>query len=172
MLVTIVGSFARAYPRLDPATVFTPEVVGQLGELEQRCIGDINTFFDRPLDTTIKARATEQPEYQRRFAENEAGQAAPAIPALVLQGGADDIVDPADTRAFVGRWCALGVTTQSVVREGVGHGVFDTDPVVAWTADRFAGRPAPDDCSTTSPGSTPGSTPGSSPGSSPGTTRG
>jgi len=159
VLVTIVGSFARAYPRLDPATVFTPEVVGQLGELEQRCIGDINTFFDRPLAATIRAQATDQPEYQRRFAENEAGQVAPNVPALVLQGDADDIVDPADTRAFVERWCALGVVTASIVRPGVGHGVLTTDPVIAWTTDRFAGStPAPNDCATPPDATPPGGT--------------
>lgn len=154
VLVTIVASFAHAYPRLDPATVFTPTVVGQMGELEHRCIGEINEFFDRPIPSTLKARATEQPEYQRRFAENEAGQRDPRVPVLVLQGAQDDIVDPADTRAFVDRYCALGVTTRYVVRPETGHGVFGPDPVMAWTVERFAGTPAFGDCPATAPGTT------------------
>lgn len=152
VLVSIVGSFAHAYPRLDPATVFTPTVVSQLDELERRCIGEINEFFDRPIPSALKARATEQPEFQRRFAENEAGQGAPKTPVLVLQGEQDDIVDPADTRAFVDRYCALGVTTHYVVRAGTGHGVFGPDPVMAWTAERFAGTPASGDCPAATPG--------------------
>lgn len=150
VLVTIVGSFAKTYPRLDPATVFTPEVVGQLGELEQRCIGDINTFFNRPVATTLAAPATGQPEFARRFAENQAGQVDPRVPVLVLQGDRDDIVDPADTRAFVDRWCSLGATVRTVVKPDVGHGVFGPDPVVDWTRERLAGTTAPDDCPATS----------------------
>ncbi|WP_199556407.1 hypothetical protein [Sandaracinobacteroides hominis] len=59
---------------------------------------------------------------------NSARPLPPAIPLLLVQGGADVIVQPA-----------------------VGHGWIaskNADAVTAWIADRFASRPAPESCGT------------------------
>jgi pimeloyl-ACP methyl ester carboxylesterase len=155
VLVTIVGGFAHAYPELVPADVFTPEVVDQLPELERRCIGDINILFNRPIAPMLKQRPTERADFSARFDENQAGRAPVGVPVLVIQGGRDDIVDPADTRALVERWCASGVTVDYVVVPDANHGVMSDEPATGWTTDRLDGKPAPSTCTAT-PGTSPG----------------
>jgi dipeptidyl aminopeptidase/acylaminoacyl peptidase len=146
VLVTIVGTYPVAYPDLDPATVLTPEAVSQLGELERRCIGDVNIFFDRPIPTVVAHPATSQQPWASRFEENEAGRQPSPVPALVVQGAKDDIVDPADTAAFVQRWCDQHVAVDSVIVPDANHGVLSEQPFLDWIAGRFDGDPAPSTC--------------------------
>lgn len=146
VLVTIIAGMAAADPAVDPAAVFTPEVLDQLGELEQRCIGDINILFDRPIEPMLRARPAVVPPVAAALAANRLAQAPVAVPVLVVQGGRDDIVDPADTAAAVARWCALGVTVDEQVLPDRNHGVMDDQPFLDWTAARFAGAPAPSTC--------------------------
>ena len=40
---------------------------------------------------------------------------------------------------MVERWCGQGVTVESVVRPGVGHGVLSAEPYLGWIEDRLAG---------------------------------
>jgi pimeloyl-ACP methyl ester carboxylesterase len=138
-----VNGFAAAYPELDPSTVLTPAGLEAMGEVEHRCIGEINEYATRPIADVIASPPTEDPAFAARFAQNRAGDAPIGVPVLVVQGGADDIVDPAATAALVRRWCALGVSVDSVVEPGVDHGVLRADPFLDWIADRLAGRPAP-----------------------------
>jgi len=146
VLVTVVGSFAGVYPELDPAAVFTPEVVGQLPQLEQECIGDINILFNRPLPEMLLDKPSGRPEFAARFAENQAGTAPIGVPVLVVQGAKDDIVDPADTQSLVDRYCAFGVAVRYVVKPDARHGVMSDQPYIDWIQDRLAGRPAPSTC--------------------------
>ncbi len=150
VLVTVVGGLLAAYPELDAATVFSPDLRAQLDELERECIGEVNAFFDQPVAPGAPPRVvrspSEQPAFAARLAENRAGGAPIPAPVLVVQGALDDIVDPADTKALVERYCALGVTVQSVIKPERKHGVMETEPALSWTIDRFAGRPAPSTC--------------------------
>lgn len=146
VLVTIVAGFMQAYPELDPLTVFSPEVVTQMGELEHRCIGPITVLFDRPIGTMLLLGPTEQPAFAARFSENLTAQAAIPVPMLVVQGGRDDIIDPAVTAAMVARYCALGTPVQYVVKPDKNHAIMEEQPFVAWTRDRLAGSPAPSTC--------------------------
>jgi pimeloyl-ACP methyl ester carboxylesterase len=146
VLVTIVGSYAHAYPDLDPSTVFTTEVVGQLTELERLCIGDINIFFNRSLPDMLAAKPSGRTEFAARFAENQLGNTSIPVPVLVVQGAKDDIVDPADTQALVDRWCARGVDVQYVVKPDSRHGVLGDEPYFDWIQDRLRGEPTASTC--------------------------
>jgi alpha-beta hydrolase superfamily lysophospholipase len=146
VLATIVAGFAHVYPELDPAAVFTDDALPLLAELEQRCIGEVNERFTRPIDAVVRTPASTDPRFATRFEENKAGRAPLAVPALVVQGGRDPIVDPADTRALVDRYCALGVAVEEVVYPDRNHGVLAERPFVDWIARRFAGDPGPPEC--------------------------
>jgi alpha-beta hydrolase superfamily lysophospholipase len=146
VVLTTVSGFAAAYPELDPGSVLTPDGVALLGEVEQRCIGEINEHATRPVAEVIATPPTADPAFAARFAENRAGDAPVGVPVLVVQGADDDIVDPAATMALVERWCARGVVVESVVRPGVDHGVLAPDPFLGWIADRLAGVPPTSTC--------------------------
>ncbi len=83
------------------------------------------------------------------LAENSIGVLPPSLPVFLAQGDADPVVQPAVTRAYMGKLCAAGSRVTLMTMPGVGHGVAamrSALSVIAWIADRFAGAPAPDDC--------------------------
>jgi hypothetical protein len=81
--------------------------------------------------------------------QNDPGQVASDSPLLLAQGGQDSLVLPARTAALFDRLCGLGqvvdllevptATHDSVTGEAAEY-------VTTWIADRFAGKPATDDC--------------------------
>ena len=71
------------------------------------------------------------------------------VPLLVAQGSDDVIVAPAVTRKFVGQMCRAGQPLRFVEVAGGDHVTIakrTTATTVSWIGDRFAGRPAPNDC--------------------------
>lgn len=71
------------------------------------------------------------------------------VPALVIQGTADDIVRPQVTANFVRASCRAGANIEYVTLAGKGHGgAMDAGETraVNWLAARLAGRPARSNC--------------------------
>ncbi len=146
VLVTITAGFHAAYPELDLGDVLTPEGIAALPELEQRCITEVNQYFDQPIAGIVRRTPRDLPGWSGRLEESRAGQRRLPAPLLVIQGDADDIVDPKDTTTMVANYCRLGVPVEYVVRRGENHGVLTSDALLPWLADRLAGRPAPTSC--------------------------
>jgi alpha-beta hydrolase superfamily lysophospholipase len=75
-----------------------------------------------------------------------------AMPVFIGQGGADELVLPAVQSRFVKAQCARGQSLRYAVYDGRDHvSVVAPDSplvpdLVAWTADRFAGKPAAAGC--------------------------
>lgn len=72
------------------------------------------------------------------------------VPVLIAQGSADLIVSPAVTRSFVKALCRAGQPVHFVQVAGGDHVTIakrTAETTVDWFGDRFAGLPAPDDCS-------------------------
>lgn len=85
------------------------------------------------------------------------GRHPPSAPVLLSTGGNDDIVDPAGVRRLARDWCTRGATVQlaesplPTVAPGAGIGHILNYPValapgLPWLRDRFARRPAPNNC--------------------------
>jgi acetyl esterase/lipase len=71
------------------------------------------------------------------------------VPLLVSQNPKDKIVAPAVTRHFARDACALKKRVRWIDINGKGHETSAADTAAAtlnWIGDRFAGRPAPNDC--------------------------
>ena len=80
---------------------------------------------------------------------NSPGRLPPAIPVFLAQGTSDSIVRPAVTWQFGEELCKNGNHVRFFEIKGGGHSfaAFNSaHAAVAWTADRFAGLPAPSDC--------------------------
>jgi predicted esterase len=67
---------------------------------------------------------------------------------LIAQGTADELVAPAATRALAEQLCRLGDTVELRTYQDVNHDIFEvaSADVVAWIADRLAGRSARSTC--------------------------
>ncbi len=71
------------------------------------------------------------------------------VPLLIAQNAKDDLVAPAVTGAHVRALCRSGNKVRSIAILGEGHATSAKDSAaatLAWIADRFAGKPAPNDC--------------------------
>ena len=71
------------------------------------------------------------------------------VPLLIAQGSADVIVAPAVTRRFVNDLCRAGQPLRFIEVTGGDHITIATRTAattIEWIGDRFAGRPAPNDC--------------------------
>ena len=77
-----------------------------------------------------------------------------SAPLFIGQGTADEVIPLRLTRAWVPKACASGATLKfSTYEAGTHMSVLDLDAPLSheleqWTADRFAGVPAPTSCST------------------------
>lgn len=69
-----------------------------------------------------------------------------SAPLYVFYGGKDPFIDAEWTRSAVEQACALGgVVTIQFDPEG-GHNPANALKMISWMQDRFAGKPAPNDC--------------------------
>jgi len=80
--------------------------------------------------------------------QNTPGQTKIPAPILISQGGADLLVHPPITAAFVKHLCSVGERVVYRVYPGVPHdaGAASSSDAVRWIADRFAGKPASSTC--------------------------
>jgi hypothetical protein len=69
-----------------------------------------------------------------------------SAPMSVVFGGKDTFIDVQWTTDAISRACALGGTVVWQLQPDKGHGDVDVEPQFHWLADRFAGKPATNDC--------------------------
>ena len=89
------------------------------------------------------------PRWGPLMRQNSVEPRALGAPLLIAQGSADVIVGPEVTADFVRRQCRQGDRLRFIRVEGGDHITIaqrTATETVGWLADRFDGRPAPDDC--------------------------
>lgn len=69
-----------------------------------------------------------------------------SAPLFVAYGEKDTYIDPSWTTAALAKACTLGGTIQANLDPEGDHEAMNAGDPVAWIADRFAGKPATDDC--------------------------
>ena len=95
----------------------------------------------------IKPTLYDTPPWKELFVENSPRQAP--VDYFIAQGTTDTIVPPATTAAFVATLCRSGHAVEFDSLSGMGHmrTAFVSAPrALDWMRDRFAGRPAPNNC--------------------------
>ncbi|MGW6421250.1 lipase family protein [Nocardia sp. NPDC055053] len=146
-----VAGLRRAYPELDPVLHdhLDARYRGLLGEAEQRTtFALLWRFARRDVARHLRggmAGLLAEPALRRILTDIEPGTRAPSAPMLVVQGVRDEVIAVADIDAHVQRYRAAGAVVEYLrVRRGSHLPLeFLVVPVVlAWLADRFAGRPA------------------------------
>ena len=147
-------SWSRIYDAPMSKVLF-PDAVPVVNRVAADCIRDgvegLTAFSDslpfRDGFLTVKLSAVEP--WGAIMKENSPGAVPIVAPVLIAQGTVDDVVRPQITATYAGGLCAQGtaVTYLSVPDEGHVRVAFNTaKDAVAWMADRFAGKPAPDEC--------------------------
>ncbi len=124
-------------------------------EVSRNCVDDLGSKIDA---------AAAQKSLDKQFLRADPGSVSPwkdlmvqnsqfglnaSAPALIIQGGADDIVKPDVTARFVRGACQAGANVRYVVLKGKGHsGAMEAGhgQAVNWLSARLAGEPARGNC--------------------------
>jgi pimeloyl-ACP methyl ester carboxylesterase len=124
-------------------------------EVSRSCVDDLGGKLDAlaaqkglKQDFLREDPAEVQP-WEGLMAQNSIFSLDARVPALIIQGDADDIVRPQVTTQFVRASCRAGAKVEYVVLTGKGHGgAMDAGyrRAVSWLAARLAGQPARSNC--------------------------
>jgi alpha-beta hydrolase superfamily lysophospholipase len=142
----MLGSWASHYG-LEAHDVLTEPAVSRLSRLEETCdpntiVGDI---FPEPV---VSRPVTEVEPWAQRLAENTPGRTEVSGPVLLVQGGQDELIEPASTAELFRRLCRHDAAVELRGFSQAGHAVAvrALDQVIAWLDHRHAGRSAADEC--------------------------
>lgn len=136
-------------------TVLDPGVRPVVDGIAADCIeSDLEDLVIVDLEQILQKRflvgdVTRIEPWKRLLAENSPGKAPAGAPVFLVQGSADKVVRPQVTQQFANELCARGTPVAFEWLKGTGHdpaGKLGAPAAVAWMADRFAGKPVPDQC--------------------------
>ena len=154
----VVDAYTRTY-NLPLDAVVAPSAQTIVREAASRCTGQAGTLFTIlgglaiAHDQPILRVPPESGQLADRLAEN-VPHGPWSAPLFIAQGTADEVIPLRLTKAWVPKACASGATLKfSTYEAGTHMSVLDLDAPLSdeleqWTADRFAGVPAPAGCST------------------------
>ena len=140
---------ASLAPLLDTASE------GLVHEVGRSCVDDLGGKIDalaaqKALSKDfLRADPDRVIPWEGLLAQNSLYSLTTRIPALIIQGSADDLVRPAVTARFVKSACGNGAKVEYVTLKGKGHGGAMEDGsklAVNWLAARLAGAPARSNC--------------------------
>src|SRR6202034_904103 len=137
--------------------VVDPRAMPAINQLAGECIEGpfdirIRERTEHPLEKsflTTKHPSDVEP-WHSLLAKNSPGALPPELPVFLAQGTDDVIIRPKVTQDYAAALCGAGSKVRILLMPNIGHGraaQASTLAVLDWTSDRFAGKPAPDDCS-------------------------
>lgn len=144
-------------PRTRLGEVLSPEALSRLGITAIGCLGVVMSVYGGLSgDHLVRPAFLDEPFFSGFLRENSTGRNPVGGPVLLLQGDADYVVPKSITDRAGVHLCAAGARLDYRTYPGLGHdtypgvmtGIDDgamTD-ILAWTADRFAGKPAGSTC--------------------------
>ena len=139
------------YPKLDLKDVLTHQALTLYdASVEDGCSAASGAFTALPTDQILQPGWNDNQYIQQFLARDRPGAQSTFGPLLLVGGGDDPLFTESASRKIFQRLCAAGGQIQRKIYPGLTH-----DPVVYgsfrdqmdWIAARFAGRPAPSDCS-------------------------
>ncbi|QNG20084.1 lipase [Rhodococcus triatomae] len=161
-----VNGLADAYPELrdNIDSVFNDRGRQMLAEVANACVVETGlrygfqhtsdfTNSGEPLNVVVEGL----PDVKAALADQRIGRQKPAVPVLIQHGTQDDIVPYGQGRQLALDWCAQGVDVQFTPNPtppilpnvAVNHVVpllAGMPEAVSYLNDRFADRPAPNNC--------------------------
>ncbi|MEI6226140.1 MAG: alpha/beta fold hydrolase [Deltaproteobacteria bacterium] len=135
--------------------VVYPAAIPVVEKVAARCIRDtgegIAAFTEAmPLrDGFLAVKMTAAEPWATIMKENSTGASPIRAPVFISQGTIDTVVRASVTAMYAGGVCADGTPVHYKAMPDESHilaAFHSADDAVAWMGDRFAGKPAPDDC--------------------------
>jgi pimeloyl-ACP methyl ester carboxylesterase len=152
----VAGSYSRFYPDVKFEEALRPEALEAGREMVQLCgfVPPEDPLRIAALAATFEGRAlatSTNKALEARLHQNTAASEISA-PLLIAQGLDDQVVLPAATDAYIKDRCGAGQRLEYWTFAGRDHGGIVQpgtpleEPLVAWTAARFAGEPPASGC--------------------------
>lgn len=148
VVMGIYGAHA-ADAQADPASVLTSGAIAKAGVLDRACALPILAAYEGAPAAVIARDPGTVPPWPALFAASSAGARPIPAPLLVVQGGADTLIDPFFTQAFVAKECKVGTRVDYVLFPNAGHGTVIAAAratFLRFLAARVRGAPVPDAC--------------------------
>ena len=148
------GSWALKYG-VPLSTLMLDDTIRAIERINNNCVDDLESQLAilkarKKLGSDFQpARSLETVPWNRFVAINSISGLSSRVPAMIMQGAADDIVRPQVTRNFVRNSCRNGAKLRYVELQGMGHGKSAAASAIMatnWLNDRLAGKPAPSNC--------------------------
>jgi len=139
------------YPELELKDILSSKALAIYNaSVQDGCSGASGAFAALPTDEVLLSGWRDNRYIKKFLARNQPGVQSTIGPLLLVGGGDDILFTEAAGRKVFQRLCSSGARVQRNVYPGLGH-----DPVVYgslrdqlnWIAARFAGEPAPSNCS-------------------------
>jgi pimeloyl-ACP methyl ester carboxylesterase len=144
-------------PRTRLRDVLSPAALRLLPAVRTDCLGALSArYAGLTGDGLVRPGYLAEPHFARFLVANSTGSRPVGGPVLLLQGDADQAIPAAITDRVAAGLCRTGSVVDHRTFPGLGHdtipgvvtGIDDgaADQILAWVADRFAGRPAGSTC--------------------------
>lgn len=138
-------------PGFDYSRFVGPLYASRMSDAETHCFDEwfyLDNLGSNPTPATALAPGwASDPTVQTYLRNATVGQRKGAGPILVLQGTGDGLYATYDR--FLADICATGTKVHGITYPNISHDhvlVKGGPDALTWLADRFAGRPAPNDC--------------------------
>jgi pimeloyl-ACP methyl ester carboxylesterase len=147
----VIYGAKTVYPEFQVGDVLTGKAFTVFStSVEDGCSSASGAFSAIPANEMLQPHWRENQYIKQYLDRNRPGAQATYGPLLLVGGGDDVIFTPSAGQKVTQRICAAGGQVQRKLYPGLGH-----DPVVYgsfkdqmdWIEARFAGKPAPNDCS-------------------------
>jgi len=138
-------------PSFDYSRFVGPLYASRMSDAESHCFDEWfyldNLGVSPTPQTALNPDWASDPTVQRYFDLSVVGERRGAAPILVLQGTGDGLY--ATYSQFLSGICATGTKVHGITYNNISHDhvlVQGAADAYSWLADRFAGKPAPNDC--------------------------
>ncbi|MGA8892715.1 MAG: lipase family protein [Anaeromyxobacteraceae bacterium] len=137
------------------SSVVVPDAIPTVERVGKLCIRNeregLVAFHDSvPLrDGFVAKNLAATPPWGEIMRENSTGASPVGAPVFVAQGTIDDVVNQRVTAEWAGKACAQGTPVKYLSMPDEAHylvAFHGAREAVDWMVDRFAGKPAPDEC--------------------------
>lgn len=154
-LVMAGAGIAAAYPDLDLGDVATDLALSKLAVVDEGCADAIaDAYADDSIEDLLRTDPYTVPDWKEAIDAQEPGTTRTEDPILIIHGGNDEQIPVVSSELLLDRMCGFDQVVTRRVYEGQSHaGVIgpSLSDMLTWMGDRFAGKPAPDDCASPPP---------------------
>lgn len=149
--LAFLSGYDHAYPELDLDRRLTADGKAVMKRVrEGACAAEYNTTFGTVSSADVTSPdVLSSPAWRARFHDNLLGTKAPAAPAYLYHGTADEIVPYNQGVELFQAWCANGASVQFEALPAIEHigAIFVGPPRgIQWLAERLGGVPAVEGC--------------------------